>query len=148
MPLVETSYTLAGELDQKPLRISYRTFRRVPGPPGQVDPAFLPSTALTVTHDGTETTFEADQIETTDSPIGTLITVQLSVVPDLGTSTLSILLPELAAEPARSELHTIAIRALRKSGIAGPPREGQLSTYTSLHLHGRADEQQVGINAE
>ena len=115
---------------------------------GQVDPAFLPSTALTVTHDGTETTFEADQIETTDSPIGTLITVQLSVVPDLGTSTLSILLPELAAEPARSELHTIAIRALRKSGIAGPPREGQLSTYTSLHLHGRADEQQVGINAE
>jgi hypothetical protein len=150
MPLVVTTRTLTGELDQKPLRISYRTFRRVAPPPGQLDSAFLPATVLTVTHDGTEATFEGGQITTVDTPIGTLVTVQLSVVADLGTTTLSFLLPELGAEPAsgRSELHTIAIRSLHKSGFAGPAQQGQLNTYTAVRLHGEVDERPVPINAE
>lgn len=150
MPLVETSRTLTGELDQKPLRISYRTFRRVAPPPGRLDSAFLPATVLTVAHDGADTTFEGGQIAITDSPIGTLVTVQLSVVPDLGSTTLSLLLPELGGQPAngRVELHTIAIRTLHKSGFAGPAQQGQLSTYTTVHLHGRLDEQPVPVNAE
>jgi len=149
MPLVETSYTLTGELDHKPLRISYRTFRRVAPAPGELDSAFLPATELKVTHDGTESTFDGSQIQATDSPIGTLVTVQLFVVPDLGTTTLTILLPELAAGgTAKSELHTIAIRTLHKNGIAGPPTQGQLSTITAVKIHGEVDEQPVPINAE
>lgn len=149
MPLVGTTYTLKGELDQKPLRISYRTFRRVAPAPGELDSAFLPATELKVTHDGTDSTFDGGQIQTSDTPIGSLVTVQLFVVPDLGTTTLSVLLPELAAGgAAKSELHTIAIRTLHKSGFAGPPTQGQLSTITAVKVHGEADEQPVPINAE
>jgi hypothetical protein len=140
MPLVETAHTFAGELDQHPLRISYRTFRRVVEP-GHIDNDLVRGDLLTITHAETESNFEGDQIKITESPMGTVVTVQLWVVPDLGTTLLSFLLPETSAlSPGASiPLHSIAITTLRKTSLAGPP-QGQTCDFTAIKLHGEVSQ--------
>jgi hypothetical protein len=145
MPLIETRRTFTGELDGHPLQIDYQTFRRVPPPSGQIDNDLMRANILTVTHDDKTDTFEGDQIESIDSPLGRLVTVRLFVVPDLGTHLLSVVVPPMGALPAdgKAKLHSLAVRTVEKTTFAGPAGvQGQLTSYTIAKLHGEMYEPQ------
>jgi hypothetical protein len=145
MPLIKTARSFTGELDQLPLRIQYQTFRKVPPPPNETDNDDLirPDT-LTVTHGEETSTFEGDEIRSIDSPLGTLITVRLSFLTDISTTTLSIVVPPVGAQPAdgRVTLHSLAVRTLHRTGMAPDRLEGQLTEYTTVNLHGEMDDPQ------
>jgi hypothetical protein len=143
MPFIETRRRFTGELDRQPLQIDYQTFRRVPPWPGEADHDLMPPDSLTVTHDDNTTKYEGHQIASIDSPLGTLITVELFVVPDLGSTTLSVVVPPMGARPAngKSKLHSLAVRTMHKTTIAGPAGvAGQISSYTIVQLQGEMDE--------
>jgi hypothetical protein len=144
MPLIETKRTFTGELDGQPLHIDYRTFRREPAPSGGIDNDLMRANILTVTHDGKTSTFEGDQIQSVDSPLGTLLTVGLSFVVDVSTTTLSVVVPPTGARPAngKSTLHSLAVRTLRKTGLDPAREEGQLTKYTTVKLRGEMDDPQ------
>src|SRR5712691_8884525 len=66
--------------------------------------------------------FSGDEINVLDTSIGSLITVTIAVVPDLGFTTFSFLLPaiELSTATSKQSFRTIGITTIHKTTIAGP----------------------------
>jgi len=140
MPVVETTRSFAGELDEQPLRICYQTFRRLPG--NHPENELVRGDILTVTHNGTATTFSGGQIESVDSPLGLLLSVRLSAEADNKVQTLSVVVPPMGGLPADGEstLHSLAIRTVGKTSLAGPAGvKGQLTSYTVVKLRGELE---------
>lgn len=138
MPLITSTHHLHGTLDDAPIRVEFISHVRRPPAPGQVEPDFLPANTVTVEHGTSNDTFTGEQITTSDVPIGTLLTVTLFIVPDLGTTTLSVLIPPVGTLPATgtTDLHTIGIRTLLKSSLFPPADQGQAAVYTTIRLRG------------
>src|SRR5262245_41018733 len=67
-----------------------------------------------------EVTFSGDEIEVDQSAIGTLVTVQLEDVPDLRTTTFTVLVPHVRIDDDvdHVEIDTQGIRAERRTSIA------------------------------
>lgn len=146
MPLVTTTYDLQGQLDHSPLHVTYTSFVRTAAPVGHFEPNFLPADRVHVVHGSTDFAFAGDQITVVETAVGRLVTLELFVVPDLGTTTLAILLPDVAfpvvaaddtaATDTTERLHTTGLQALRKSSFAPQLDHGQLQSYSVVHLHG------------
>ena len=85
--------------------------------------------------------FTGDQIASVATGIGTLVTVTISAIPDKSTTTLSILLPDiaLASGGAKQTFRTIGIITTHLTTIAGPPK-GVQETYRTLLLRGTAKQ--------
>jgi len=141
MPIVETTRNFTGELDEQPLRIGYQTFRWEPD--GHPENELVRGDVLTVTHNGTAATFSGGQIESVDSPLGMLLSVRLSAEADHEVQTLSVVVPPMGELPAHGEstLHSLAIRTVSKTNLAGPAGvAGQLTRYTVVKLRGEMDD--------
>jgi len=84
--------------------------------------------------------FTGDQITTTDTPIGTLVTVTLRISVDRGSTTFSLLVPRInLAAPAQSTtIQTYAITTVHKFSIFPGFNHGQTELYTEHPLHGTA----------
>jgi hypothetical protein len=84
--------------------------------------------------------FSGDEIETAaGTPLGTLVTVRLVVVPDLGTTTFTVLIPQINAEPGLvTHVHTEGITTINRQSFAPQLDQGQIQTYTPVRLSGTA----------
>jgi hypothetical protein len=84
--------------------------------------------------------FVGDDIEVIDrTPVGTLVTVRLVVVPDLGTTTFTVLIPQINAEPGvATHVHTEGITTITRQSFAPQLDKGQIQTYTTVRLTGTA----------
>jgi hypothetical protein len=87
-------------------------------------------------------TFTGDQVRLVDVPdIGTVVSVTLLLTPDSGSTTFSVLLPQvnLPAQLGASErVRTKAITTVHKFSIAPQLDIGQREFYTSARLKGSA----------
>ncbi len=85
-------------------------------------------------------TFSGSQVGTLPTPLGTMITVTLNVVPDLRTLTFSMLLPNVVhGTPGSAQsFETMGILAQHHTSLLGPPAQGGNPTYSVLKLHGQA----------
>jgi hypothetical protein len=82
--------------------------------------------------------FSGSQISSQTLKIGTLVSVTLAVVPDVSTTTFSILLPAITLPASnRQAFRTVGITTVTKTTIAGPP-VGVQQTYTTVALRGTA----------
>jgi hypothetical protein len=83
--------------------------------------------------------FSGDEIGVLDTPVGTLVTVTIAVIADLGSTTFSVLLPRisLASGGAKQTFTTIGITTTNKTSIAGPVKGAQ-QTYKVVALRGTA----------
>lgn len=83
---------------------------------------------------GADITFE-------NTVFGALASVVLTSVPDLGTTTFSLVLPGVRLSPAGGgqPVSTIGITAVQRTTIAGPP-PGQSTTLQVTQLSGTAEE--------
>jgi hypothetical protein len=100
-----------------------------------------------------ERTFGDQDIDSLDTPHGSLLTVQLKAIPDLETLDLTLLLPTinlpapgdvvlrppLVAGPER--FSTLAILTTTRTSIGGPGLvTGPLQSYRALEMSGEASE--------
>jgi hypothetical protein len=83
--------------------------------------------------------FTGDQIGQLKTPIGTLITVTIAVIPDLSTTTFSFLLPDIVLPTATSKqtFRTVGITTVHKTSLIGPVK-GVQETYKVTGLRGTA----------
>ena len=84
--------------------------------------------------------FTGAQITSTETPIGSLVTVTLQMTTDRGSTTFSILVPRIkVAGPNQSvPIRTEAITTVHKFSIAPAFDHGQTELYTVHALHGMA----------
>lgn len=90
-------------------------------------------------------TFSGDEITLTQSPIGTLATVVIQVVPDAGSTTFTLLIPtvNLANNPPPAAvppapIRTDGITTVTRGSIAPALDLGQIQTYHVTKLSGLA----------
>jgi hypothetical protein len=82
--------------------------------------------------------FSGEEIATTDTALGTEVTVTLESVPDLQTITLTVLIPSFRLpEAGETSFETLAIFTTNHTTIAGPP-EGPAQSYEAKTLDGTA----------
>jgi hypothetical protein len=94
---------------------------------------------LNVMWDGATHSFRGDEIQVLDSPLGRLVTVVLSAIPDLETVTLTLVVPAMNVDANGEPLRTFAVRTTNRTSIGGPALvKGQLQTYRRYALTGRA----------
>ena len=83
--------------------------------------------------------FSGDEIRTDPSEIGTLVTVTLREVPDLGRTTFTLLLPRVRLDDSNTaQVATVGITAMHRASIAPVLDRGQTQTYRSVRLTGTA----------
>lgn len=83
--------------------------------------------------------FSGEEIRTSETEIGRLVTVTLDAVPDLEVVTLSLLLPPINLINGESRLETMAIVTTHRTSIGGPRLvQGQVLSYAPIKLHGVA----------
>jgi hypothetical protein len=90
--------------------------------------------------DGSRTlNFVGDQIMVADTAMGFLVTVQIEAVPDLRTTTFTIVIPRINLEPGQTvPVRTQGITTVERSSIAPQTLRGQLQTYRVTPLTGTA----------
>jgi hypothetical protein len=111
---------------------------------------FFPSTPgpVIIGHEGGELRYEGPEgsivvygndIERTESPLGTLLTIQLPSNPDAGRRAVTVVLPH-AFGVERGAPVTFATIAVKTTGRGFTTRPGVAPTYTILPLVGQAAE--------
>jgi hypothetical protein len=83
--------------------------------------------------------FVGNEIRLDPSEVGTLVTVTLQNVPDLGSTTFTLLIPRVRLSDMNSaQITTTAITTLNRSSIAPVLDEGQTQLYRTHRLTGMA----------
>jgi hypothetical protein len=94
---------------------------------------------LDVVWDGQTYSLRGDEIQTLESPLGRMVTLTLSVVPDLEIVTLTFVVPAMNVDANGEPLRTFAVKTTNRTSIGGPALiKGQLQTYKRYTLSGRA----------
>jgi hypothetical protein len=84
--------------------------------------------------------FTGEDITFEDTVFGRIASVVLASVPDLGTTTFSLVLPAVNLPSGGAQpVSTVGITAVHRTTIAGPP-PGQSTTFQVTQLTGTADQ--------
>jgi hypothetical protein len=91
-------------------------------------------------HDSFQTLqFSGDQIRTLDSEIGTLVTVTIHLTPDFGSTSFTLLVPQVNLDPSNVfQITTFGITTLHRFSIVPQLDRGQTEHYTVAELSGTA----------
>lgn len=83
--------------------------------------------------------FTGDEIRTVECDLGTLVSVTLRMTVDVGSTTLSVVIPRMRISPASvAAVHTECITTVHSTPFAPQAIQGQADTYTVTALHGTA----------
>ena len=84
--------------------------------------------------------FKGDEIRTVECDLGTLVSVTLRLTVDVGSTTLSVIIPRVRIAPGSvAALHTECITTVHSMPFVLPGAvQGQLDTYTVTALRGTA----------
>ena len=83
--------------------------------------------------------FRGDEIRTVECDLGTLVSVTLRLTVDVGSTTLSVLIPRMRiAAGSTAAIHTECITTVHSTPFAPQAIQGQADTYTVTSLRGTA----------
>ena len=84
--------------------------------------------------------FGPDDLRLSRSPLGRLVTAQLAAVPDKGTTSLVLVVPQVnLGDKTEQRVRTLAVVTEQRTSIGGPGLvTGQVQTYRTLRLTGTA----------
>ena len=83
--------------------------------------------------------FKGDEIRTVECDLGTLVSVTLRIMPDVGSTSLSVLIPRMRISPVSvAAVHTECITTVHSTPFAPQTIQGQVDTYTVTSLRGTA----------
>ncbi len=76
------------------------------------------------------------------SPLGRLVTAELSTVPDQGSTSLVLVVPQVnLGDKAVQRVRTLAVLTTHRTSIGGPALvTGQVQTYKTIRLRGTASQ--------
>ena len=84
--------------------------------------------------------FTGDQIRTTESPIGTLVTVTTRRTVDTGSTTFTLVIPQINLGKSMSaHINTFGITTIHRFSVVTPLNLGQTELYTVTELLGTAE---------
>jgi hypothetical protein len=84
-------------------------------------------------------TYGSQELKVESTAIGTLVTATLHIIPDLGTTTFTLLVPAVSLGPSTSvPIRTEGITTLHRSFLIGPFGPAQRETYSLTALSGTA----------
>ena len=83
--------------------------------------------------------FSGDEIEFEECSLGSLVTVPIVRTVDFGTTLFSVVLPSMNLLSGSNHVQTIGITALHRTTLGGVGH-GQLTTYTTITMHGSAQQ--------
>jgi hypothetical protein len=91
-------------------------------------------------HDSSQTLqFSGDQIRTLDSEIGTLVTVTIRLTPDFGSTSFTLLVPQVKLDQSNeTRITTFGVTTLHRLSIAPQLDRGQTEHNTIAELAGTA----------
>ena len=86
-------------------------------------------------------TFSGNEITTTPSPLGALVTVTIQLTPDAGSTTFTLLVPVTNLNSNTDIVHitTEGITTHHRFSIFPPALHGQIETYSVQQLTGNAE---------
>lgn len=84
-------------------------------------------------------TFHGDDIIVQDSDLGTLATVVIDRVADVGDTTFTVVVPAVNVSEGAEQVSTLGVTASHRASTAAPGR-GQLTTYAVTELTGTASQ--------
>jgi hypothetical protein len=94
---------------------------------------------LTFNHRGMKKSYRGEEVRTTDTELGRLVTVLVEAVPDLHTITLTLVVPAVNVSANEEPVQTFAVFTTELTSIAGPRLvKGQIDRYETVHLAGKA----------
>jgi hypothetical protein len=84
--------------------------------------------------------FGPDELRVSKSPLGRLVTALVGADPDLGSTTLVLVVPQVnLGDKVEQRIRTLAVLVDDQTSIAGPPPvTGQVQKYKTLRLSGTA----------
>ncbi|HEY2195420.1 MAG TPA: hypothetical protein VGH76_24395 [Actinomycetospora sp.] len=83
--------------------------------------------------------FVKDEVLVDDTAMGRLVTVTLARTVDLGSTTFSVVLPEVRLPASQSlPVTTVAVTAVHRTSLAAQFDVGQRDSYSVSRLHGTA----------
>jgi hypothetical protein len=83
--------------------------------------------------------FKGDEIRPVECDLGTLVSVTLRMTVDVGSTTLSVIIPRMRISPTSvAAVHTECITTVHSTPFAPQTVQGQLDTYTVTSLRGTA----------
>jgi hypothetical protein len=83
--------------------------------------------------------FRGDEIRTVECDLGTLVSVTLQMTVDVGSTSLSLLIPRMQIHAGTSAaVRTECLTTLRSTPFAPMIVHGQMDTYSVVSLHGTA----------
>lgn len=131
MPQPQTTPTVAPNLYQLSGHHVHVTFS-----PSSVDGKPI----LTYQDSHQSISFKGNDIRTVECDLGILVSVTLRTKPDVGSTSLSVVIPRMRISPTSiAAVHTECITTVHSMGFIRPEFvQGQLDTYTVTNLHGTA----------
>ena len=92
-------------------------------------------------HDSNQTlSFSGDQIQTTESPIGTLVTVTTRMTVDTGSTTFTLFVPQInLGQSTSANINTFGVTTIHRFSVVPPLNLGQTELYTVTELLGTAE---------
>ena len=83
--------------------------------------------------------FKGDEVRTVECDVGTLVSVTLRMTVDVGSTTLSMVIPRMRISPVSvAAVHTECITTVHHTPFAPQTVQGQTETYTVTSLNGTA----------
>lgn len=83
--------------------------------------------------------FKGTEVRVVECDLGYMVSVTLRMTPDVGSTTLSLVLPRMRISPTSvAAVHTECITTVHSTPFAPQAVQGQLDTYTVTNLHGTA----------
>ncbi|HSV65780.1 MAG TPA: hypothetical protein VLJ59_07730 [Mycobacteriales bacterium] len=83
--------------------------------------------------------FQKDEVQREATALGVIVTVVLSQIPDLGSTTFSLLVPTVRLGPGESaHVSTLGVTTIHRTSIAPILDRGQQDSYTVVRLRGTA----------
>jgi len=85
-------------------------------------------------------TFRGNQLNSVETPIGTLVTATIHMTVDTGSTSFSVLIPRvnIAGTGQTTPVHTDGVTTVHRFGPTPQFRLGQMEVYTFTKLHGTA----------
>lgn len=92
-------------------------------------------------------TFSGNQITTTQTPIGTLVTVTIHMTVDSGSTTFTLLVPVVNLNSPTDIVHitTEGVTTHHRFSVIPAAMHGQIETYTAQQLTGNAEHAEFVI---
>lgn len=81
-------------------------------------------------------TFSGDQVRTLDTDVGTLVTVTLQIIPDVGNTSFTLVVPRVNLQSHETQISTFGVTTHNRTPFILVPDQGQTQTYRVKELHG------------